>query len=612
MKLLLSFLVVVLVAILPPLTTADDTDLDLEAVVTIVSSSIVRLQIKNNHPQESRFFLRYDLPNNLVADVLTVQRGAEVVEYLGISVFREPEVFPDGYDEIPPGGSIVTDVDILPLFDFAYEDDYTISYTAAEVALACDSVGENCILTIPSNAVTLVVDTFARFLREMSSQNVRRLKDKFNGCNDDQIEKIKKAKKAAKKCVADSCKCLDTLNVNQKNKYFSMFFGDIKAGLGMVKEKFTLIKKGLNGMITHNCATQAQCDALKLGAGVKAYVDPKYPGNIFWCPGYFQLKTVYEGPPEGKVTMKGVMVHEVAHFKPGAACGDHAYLLQPCKALVKANQVLARENADSYRNFCECLREGGNGAWGDPHFKTWLGSSFDFHGECDLILLNAPSFDGGRGFQIHVRTQLSSNHQYSYVSGVAIQIGKDILEVSGHGDYFFNGLAGDPTTPKKPKQIDGHPMYYQSTTKKRHTFTIDLPNELRLTVAEYRSFVSVSFNSSGLEDDFEDSVGLMGSYVSGYMFGRDGISVLTEPNAFGFEWQVRDTDANLFHDARPPQYPMTCVLPDQEKQRRALQESTITMAQAEEACTNWPDDEKEACVFDVLATEDLEMASLDW
>jgi hypothetical protein len=54
-------------------------------------------------------------------------------------------------------------------------------------------------------------------------------------------------------------------------------------------------------------------------------------------------------------------------------------------------------------------------------------------------------------------------------------------------------------------------MYYQSTTKKRHTFTIDLPSELRLTVAEYRSFVSVSFNSSGLVNDFDHSVGLTGS-----------------------------------------------------------------------------------------------------
>jgi hypothetical protein len=155
-------------------------------------------------------------------------------------------------------------------------------------------------------------------------------------------------------------------------------------------------------------------------------------------------------------------------------------------------------------------------------------------------------------------------------------------------------------------------MYYQSTPKKSGTFTIDHPIERRLTFSGYPSFVSVSFNSSGLVNDFEDNAGLMGSYASGNMYGGDGISVLMELNAFVLEWQVRGTDANQFHDTRPPQYMLTCVKPDQEKQRYALQKSTITMAQAEEACTDWPDDEKEACVLDVLATEDLEMASLDW
>jgi hypothetical protein len=614
MKLHVAFLLVVLTALLPPLTTADEPDLvdepdlDLEAVLSIVSSSvddiIVRLEIKNNHPEESRFFLRSAIPDNLVADVFTVQRDAELVQYLGISLKQEAEDFPDGYEEILPGSSIVTDVEILPLFDFTYLESYSISYSAADVELACDAVGENCILTIPSNSVTFVVETASfRFLREMSSQNIRRLADTFDGCTEDQTKMIKEAKAAAIECVAKSCECLETLKGDQDNKYFEMFFGnDKKQNIKVVQDKFKLIKRDLAGMITYFCS---DCEALKPRT-VYAYVYPSQPGEIYLCPAYFNMNI------EGKDTKKGTLVHEVSHFGTGAACADHAYGLKRCKRLAKKSPRRARNNADSYEYFCECLREGGNGAWGDPHFKTWLGSSFDFHGECDLILLDAPSFDGGRGLQIHVRTQLSSNHQYSYVSGMAIQIGKDILEVAGHGDYFFNGQAGEPNTPHKPKQIAGHPMYYQSTIKKRHTFTIDLPSELRLTVAEYRSFVSVSFNSSGLVNDFEDSVGLMGSYVSGNMFGRDGISVLTEPNAFGFEWQVRDTDANLFHDARPPQYPMTCVMPDQEKQRRALQESTITTAQAEEACANWPDDEKEACVFDVLATEDLEMASLDW
>jgi hypothetical protein len=43
----------------------------------------------------------------------------------------------------------------------------------------------------------------------------------------------------------------------------------------------------------------------------------------------------------------------------------------------------------------------------------------------------------GRGLQIHVRTLLSSNHQFSYKSVMAIQIGEDILEVAGHVGLFW-------------------------------------------------------------------------------------------------------------------------------------------------------------------------------
>jgi hypothetical protein len=47
---------------------------------------------------------------------------------------------------------------------------------------------------------------------------------------------------------------------------------------------------------------------------------------------------------------------------------------------------------------------GGGGAQGDPHFKTWRGQHFDFHGECDLVLLHSSEFGSGLGLDIHIRT----------------------------------------------------------------------------------------------------------------------------------------------------------------------------------------------------------------
>ena len=41
-------------------------------------------------------------------------------------------------------------------------------------------------------------------------------------------------------------------------------------------------------------------------------------------------------------------------------------------------------------------------------------------------------------------------------------------------------------------------------------------------------------------EDFRDSVGLMGTFGSGTLLGRDGTTLFHDTNLFGLEWQVRD------------------------------------------------------------------------
>jgi hypothetical protein len=43
---------------------------------------------------------------------------------------------------------------------------------------------------------------------------------------------------------------------------------------------------------------------------------------------------------------------------------------------------------------------------GDPHFKTFGGEMYDFHGECDLVLLHNPEFNNNLGMDIHIRTKI--------------------------------------------------------------------------------------------------------------------------------------------------------------------------------------------------------------
>lgn len=47
-----------------------------------------------------------------------------------------------------------------------------------------------------------------------------------------------------------------------------------------------------------------------------------------------------------------------------------------------------------------------SGVIADPHMKSWSGEWFDYMGECDLVLMQAPEFDGKQNMDIHVRTTI--------------------------------------------------------------------------------------------------------------------------------------------------------------------------------------------------------------
>ena len=94
----------------------------------------------------------------------------------------------------------------------------------------------------------------------------------------------------------------------------------------------------------------------------------------------------------------------------------------------------------------QCVPHGGAG--GDPHITKWDGLRYDYHGECDLVLLNAPSFGNGNGLTIHIRTKIVK--MYSYIAKAAIRIGEDTLEIGAEGEYSINGYEyGDLANRKR-------------------------------------------------------------------------------------------------------------------------------------------------------------------
>jgi hypothetical protein len=246
--------------------------------------------------------------------------------------------------------------------------------------------------------------------------------------------------------------------------------------------------------------------------------------------------------------------------------------------------------------------------------KTWKNEHFEYHGQCDMILARDGDFAGGLGIDAQIRTKLV--RFWSYIKNAAIRIGDDILEVEGSGDpedadthYWFNlEYQG------KIRTLGGFPVTIKKGASKKHkrTFEIDLssmyPNQ-KIVLSTYKEFVRLDFEN-GTEESFGNTVGMLGNFKTGETLARNGVTVLDDFLELGSEWQVLPLDEMLFHSVEQPQFPKKCLEPEDprgERQRR-LGESSITEEQAEDACSSLKDAaDRKDCVYDVLATQDLDM-----
>eukprot|EP00980_Cylindrotheca_fusiformis_P007122 scaffold1496_cov108-Cylindrotheca_fusiformis.AAC.1 len=252
-----------------------------------------------------------------------------------------------------------------------------------------------------------------------------------------------------------------------------------------------------------------------------------------------------------------------------------------------------------------------SGSNGDPHFKTWKQEHFEFHGQCDLVLAKDPKFAGGLGLDVHIRTKLV--RFWSYIESVAIRIGEDILEVQGSGDaelgvtnYWFNlEPAGELTA------VGGFPVTLKEKNLKKKLFEIDLSSKYpgqKIVVSAFKVFLKVDFEN-GSEEAFGNTVGMLGNFSTGQTLARDGITVMDDFTLFGQEWQVLPSENMMFHEIAEPQFPKKCIEPDDPRgQRRRLDENAVQEEEAEKACAGIQDPlDRKDCVYDVLATQDIDM-----
>ena len=241
---------------------------------------------------------------------------------------------------------------------------------------------------------------------------------------------------------------------------------------------------------------------------------------------------------------------------------------------------------------------------GDPHFKTWTGHKYDYHGECDLVLVNNPSFAGGKGLRLHIRT--TRIKYFSYIETIALQIGDDVLEFQNDVENFL--INGEKVEANRKHHKTMFAGFWIRRDKKAISVRLHNEGKAKIDFHTRKNGFPAVIVDGGNTDMFEGSLGLLGDWTSGRRMARDGLTELgSEEDAteFALEWQVRDTEPMLFQDARTPQYPTQCLPPAKKTGNRLG--SASMRKDAEKACAHWEDD-KEDCIFDVIATRDVLVA----
>ena len=233
------------------------------------------------------------------------------------------------------------------------------------------------------------------------------------------------------------------------------------------------------------------------------------------------------------------------------------------------------------------------------HFKTWSGIKFDYHGECDLVLIDNPSFMNNLGLRLIIRTIRVG--YYSYIERTALQIGSDVLEFANDVDnYLLNGVV---PTGKKKVSMAGH---FEVRTYRR-AVSVRLNESAKAKIDFYVKDNGMPYFNvdAGGTDMFEGSAGLLGDWETGRFIARDGTTELEDPESHALEWQVRDTEPHLFQSVRAPQYPAVCIPPSKMLGKR-LGDSHAKAA-AEKVCVTRSGD-VENCIFDVMATRNMNAA----
>lgn len=232
------------------------------------------------------------------------------------------------------------------------------------------------------------------------------------------------------------------------------------------------------------------------------------------------------------------------------------------------------------------------------------------------------TFGNGQGLEVHIRTTRVDNvkAQFSYVSGVAARLGKDVLEVDPEGALMVNRelRTFDGALANNIEKFAGFEVKksFHGTNKKIIHYDLSLGGEETIQI-RFNSKTKIIFvDINGI---YPGSTGLLGSAEDDSLLSRDGSKDLSGNwNSFAEEWQVNDSDSRLFSEDRTPQFPQGCLYESSTttnvknlRQRRRLMEvaEQVSTRDAILACAHSTGRRKDFCIDDVLATGDLDLAT---
>lgn len=249
----------------------------------------------------------------------------------------------------------------------------------------------------------------------------------------------------------------------------------------------------------------------------------------------------------------------------------------------------------------------------DPHFLTYDGTGYDYHGQCDLVMAHSDNIqDSGLPLDIHARTKIITD--WSYISNVAIRVGTDIVEITSEGELYWNDISIKDNTEYPLRIADRFNLTRTEkqvfTNQYRIDYVINLEHHSEengndnIRVSSFKNMLSINVDTI-----LSDTYGMLGITNKDGLYGRDLVTTIEDVNVMGDEWQVHDNEPMLFQNVTAPQFPERCVVP-QTNSRHLLQSDELNSI-AMDACADIQDKTmKSFCIQDVLITGDHEYAGL--